>query len=86
MNNKYIDNRVIKEACYMIDNNSTVRCIAKVFGVSKSTVHKDLRQRLITLDKNLYDKVDYIFKNHIDTRHLKGGYSTKMKYCKGGLR
>lgn len=80
--NKYIENRVIEEAKYMIENNSTVRYLAEVFNVSKSTVHKDLRERLLNIDKDLYKKVDSIFKFHTDTRHIKGGYSTKMKYCK----
>lgn len=80
--NKYIVNRVIEEARFMLDNNSTVRCLAKRFKVSKSTVHKDLRERLEKIDKNLYYKIDNIFKEHIETRHLKGGYSTKMKYCR----
>lgn len=80
--NKYIVNRVVQEAKFMLDNNSTIRCLAKVFNVSKSTVHKDLRERLIKIDKDLYEKIDYIFKDHIETRHIKGGYSTKMKYCK----
>lgn len=80
--NKYIVNRVVQEAYFMIENNSTVRYLSKVFNVSKSTVHKDLRERLITIDKDLYKRVDYVFKEHIETRHIKGGYSTKMKYCK----
>lgn len=79
---KYIENRVIKEAKYMIDNNSTVRYLAKIFRVSKSTVHKDLRERLLIINRDLYNKVALVFKNHIDTRHIKGGYSTKLKYCK----
>ena len=79
---KYVENRVIKEAKYMIDNNSTVRYLAKIFRVSKSTVHKDLRERLLIINRDLYNKVALVFKNHIDTRHIKGGYSTKLKYCK----
>lgn len=80
--NRNIVNRVIQEATFMIDNNSTIRCLAKVFNVSKSTVHKDLRERLIYINKKLYEEVDNIFKEHIEVRHIKGGYSTKMKYSK----
>lgn len=79
---KYIEKRVIKEAKYMIDNNNTIRYLAKIFSVSKSTVHKDLRERLLIINRELYNKVALVFKSHIDTRHVKGGYSTKMKYCK----
>lgn len=80
--NKYIENRVVEEARYIIDNNSTVRDLAIIFKVSKSTVHKDLRDRLYVIDKQLYKQIDEIFKKHTDIRHIKGGYSTKMKYCK----
>lgn len=77
-----ITNRVIDEAKYMIDTNDTVRQISKIFKVSKSTVHKDLHERLKYLDKILYDKVDNILKYHTDIRHIRGGESTRIKYLK----
>ncbi len=74
--------RVIAEAEYMIDTGDTLREIAKVFKVSKSTVHKDLKDRLKKLDDNLYFEIQKILKYHTDIRHIKGGESTKKKYLK----
>ncbi len=72
--------RVIDEAEYMVKTEKTLREIAKVFKVSKSTVHKDLKDRLKIIDKTLYEKTQKILKYHIDIRHIKGGESTKKKY------
>ncbi len=58
----------------------TIREAAKYFNVSKSTVHKDLHERLINVNKNLYNKIKNIMQDHIETRHIKGGESTKLKY------
>lgn len=66
----------------MIKTNDTIREIAKKYGVSKSTVHKDLKERLKLIDLDLYKNVQKIIKNHIDIRHIKGGESTKKKYLK----
>ncbi len=78
--NSIIMKRVLDEADYMIETNQTVRKIASIFDVSKSTVHKDLHERLLEIDKELYKKVDDILKYHIDIRHIRGGESTKKKY------
>lgn len=75
-----LSERIINEALYMIKTGSTVREIASIFKVSKSTVHKDLHERLINIDKNLYLKVDKILKYHTNIRHIRGGESTKKKY------
>ena len=75
-----LNERIINEALYMIETGKTVREIASVFKVSKSTVHKDLHERLINIDKNLYYKVDKILKYHTNVRHIRGGESTKKKY------
>lgn len=69
--------RVIDEAEYMVETEKTLREIAKVFKVSKSTVHKDLKDRLKIIDKTLYEKTQKILKYHMDIRHIKGGESTK---------
>jgi len=79
---KYIIDRVLEEAGYIIKNGSTVRDIANIYNISKSTVHKDLHERLKNVDFLLYEEVDKIFKEHIQTRHIKGGESTKRKYLK----
>ena len=77
-----ITNRVLEEAHYIIETKQTLRDIAKVFGVSKSTVHKDLKDRLKLIDKDLSDTVLEILLNHKETRHIRGGESTRKKYLK----
>lgn len=78
--NKEIESRILKEAHMMLKTKKTVRELSNVFGVSKSTVHKDLKYRLIRLDHELYKKVEKILKFHKEVRHLRGGESTKKKY------
>ena len=78
--NSLIIKRVIDEAHYMLDTKKTIREIAKIFNVSKSTVHKDLHERLLDIDFELYQQIDSILKYHIDVRHIRGGESTKKKY------
>ena len=78
--NEYIYDRVINESKYIIDTGSTVRKVALVFGVSKSTVHNDIRKRLINIDINLYEKVSCILDYHTNIKHIRGGESTKRKY------
>lgn len=80
--NKAIIKRVLEEAQYIIDTGKTVREIASIFHVSKSTVHKDLHERLVDIDANLYVDVEKILKYHTDIRHIRGGESTKKKYLK----
>lgn len=80
--NSLIVKRVIDEANYMLETKQTIREIAKVFNVSKSTVHKDLHERLLDINLDLYNEVDNILKYHIDIRHIRGGQSTKKKYKK----
>ena len=79
---KEIQERTIKEANYIIKTEKTIRELAEVFNISKSTIHKDLRERLIEIDKNKYLIVLDILKKHLDVRHIKGGESTKNKYKK----
>ena len=78
--NKYIVNRVINEAKYMIDTGETVRDMALIFNVSKSTVHKDLHDRLLEIDVEMYNKVSKIMTYHTNIRHSRGGESTKRKF------
>ncbi len=75
-----INIRIIDEANCMIETGKTVREIAQIFKVSKSTVHKDLHDRLLKIDKQLYTRVDKVLKYHINIRHLRGGESTRVKY------
>lgn len=80
MNN--ISKRVLGEAEYMLETKETIRQIAKKFRVSKSTVHKDLQERLENLNKNLFKEIKKILEHHINIRHIRGGESTKKKYQK----
>ena len=66
----------------MLDENLTIRQIAKKLKISKSTVHKDLHERLFNIDKQLYKEVDKIMKIHLKNRHINGGIATKIKYEK----
>ena len=75
-----INKRVIEEANYIIKTGDTIRSTAKVFRVSKSTVHKDLHERLVKIDNKLYKSIDKILKYHTNIRHIRGGEATKMKY------
>lgn len=78
----FIQNRVIDEADYIIKTENTIRQIAQIFKVSKSTVHKDLHERLLNIDKDRYDKVVKILEYHTNIRHLRGGESTKKSMQK----
>ncbi len=82
--NKDIVRRTLLEANTMIETQSTIREIAKLFRVSKSTVHKDLHERLYDIDTILYGKVDSILQYHANIRHIRGGQSTKKKYLNFG--
>lgn len=73
-------NRVIEEGNYIIKTGKTVREMAQVFGLSKSTIHKDLRERLLEIDNELYSQVSNILQYHIDIRHIRGGESTRRKF------
>lgn len=81
MNSK-IAKRVMEEAKHILTTKDTVRAISNIFHVSKSTVHKDLHERLLELDKTQYQQVDEILKYHTDVRHIRGGESTRKKYEK----
>ncbi len=72
--------RVLDETFHIIKTDDTIRDIAKIFCVSKSTVHKDLNERLLEIDKDLYYNVSKILQHHIDIRHIRGGESTRKKY------
>lgn len=79
-----INQRILKETQVILKNGYTIREIAKIFKVSKSTVHKDLHERLLNIDKHKYYEVDKILKYHTQIRHIRGGESTKLKYSKEG--
>ena len=72
--------RCIKLAEYLIDNNSTVRATAKYFGISKSTVHKDIAEKLPHIQIDLYRKAKAVLEKNKAERHIRGGQATKDKY------
>lgn len=76
----HIEARVLELADYIIENNATVRNAAKVFCISKSTVHKDMRGRLQKIDPDKYDKVAQVLQYNLSERHIRGGIATKEKY------
>ncbi|RBW68937.1 sporulation transcriptional regulator SpoIIID [Bacillus taeanensis] len=78
----YIKERTIKIGKYIVETKKTVRVIAKEFGVSKSTVHKDLTERLPEINPDLANKVKDILEYHKSIRHLRGGEATRIKYQK----
>ena len=75
-----IERRAVELAEYIIDNKATVRAAAKHFGISKSTVHKDLSERLRGYSVTLYTQVKDILEQNKAERHLRGGEATKRKY------
>lgn len=75
-----IEERCEKMAQYLIENKSTVRETAKRFGISKSTVHKDLTDKLYKINLLLYNEVARILAINKKERHLRGGEATKQKY------
>lgn len=77
-----ITDRVIQEARHIAKTGDTVRATAKKFFSSKSTVHKDVTERLKLIDKELYVTVKKILKKNLEERHLRGGQATKLKYKK----
>jgi len=77
-----IEERIIKLANYLVDNKCTVRYAAKKFGISKSTVHKDLTTRLSKVNKPLFYKVREVLDENKMQRHIRGGLATKEKYQK----
>ena len=78
-----ISQRAIDLALYIVENGATVRDAAGHFGVSKSTVHKDLSQRLRSIDPPLYSQARAVLDKNKAERHLRGGEATRKKY-RGG--
>jgi putative DeoR family transcriptional regulator (stage III sporulation protein D) len=78
----YIHERVIAAAKYVLDTKSTVRETAKVFGVSKSTIHKDITDRLPRINPSLAEEVKRVLAYNKAERHIRGGKATREKYIK----
>jgi putative DeoR family transcriptional regulator (stage III sporulation protein D) len=78
----YIIKRVLNIANHIIDTKDTIRQTATKFNISKSTVHKDLQERLSQIDIIRYKIVKEILRQHIETRHIKGGESTRQLFLR----
>jgi len=77
---EYIRKRVLDVCNYMLESSATVRQTAQVFGVSKSTVHKDLTERLPVINKELAAKAKKVLEHNKAERHIRGGEATRKKY------
>lgn len=77
-----IEQRACELAVYIIETGATVRTAARHFGISKSTVHKDLSQRLERCNRELYRQVRQVLDENKAQRHIRGGMATKLKYQK----
>lgn len=76
----YIEKRAVEIGTYIIDSNATVRQTAKKFGISKSTVHKDVSERLVYINPTLAREVRKVLDVNKAERHIRGGMATREKY------
>lgn len=76
----YIEERAVTLANYIVEHDATVREAAKVFGISKSSVHKDVAERLWEINQSLAKSVQRILSKNKADRHIRGGQATKHKY------
>lgn len=77
---EYIEERAVEIACYIIEHKATVRQTAKAFGVSKSTIHKDVTDRLLQVNPGLAAEARKILDVNKSERHIRGGMATREKY------
>lgn len=77
---EYIEERAMESARYIVKNKATVRQAAKVFGISKSTVHKDVTERLEVINPGLAEEIRKVLDVNKAERHLRGGMATREKY------
>ena len=82
MRQYHIEERTVELANYIIEHKCTVREAAKKFGISKSTVHKDITERLIKINKTLAEKTHEILMENKQERHIRGGIATRKKYLR----
>lgn len=78
---EYIEQRAIKIAEYIIENNATVRQAAKIFDISKSTAHKDVSSRIVYINPTLANEARHVLDVNKSERHIRGGMATKEKYA-----
>lgn len=78
--NETIRRRVLYQAKVMLEDQLTVREVAKIIGLSKSTIHKDLTEKLKLIDEELFDEITNLLEYNKNIRHIRGGQKTKEKY------
>lgn len=76
----FCDDRAVLLGEYIIDTGATVRATAKVFKISKSTVHKDVSEKLYHINRELYSQVKEVLEKNKSERHIRGGLATRRKY------
>ncbi len=76
----YIEQRVLEISNYILETGATVRQVAKIFGVSKSTVHKDITERLPHINRFIAREIKAVLERNKSERHLRGGEATRKKY------
>lgn len=79
---EYMIKRALENAAYILETRATVRDCAEKFGTSKSTVHKDVTERLKNIDHAMYLKVKDVLEFNLSERHLRGGVATREKYMR----
>lgn len=77
---EFSDDRAVVLGQYIIDTGATVRATAKVFKISKSTVHKDVTERLLHINRELHKQVNEVLQKNKNERHIRGGLATRRKY------
>ena len=75
-----VEQRVVAAAKHIMKTDATVRACAEKFGVSKTTIHKDMRERLPAINPALAKRVDAVLRKNMEERHIRGGQATKNKY------
>lgn len=83
---EYIEERAIEIANYIIEEKATVRQAAKKFGVSKSTIHKDVTERLLQINRQLASQAREVLDTNKKERHIRGGMATRKKYLHQALQ
>ncbi len=81
---EYIEERVLKCAEYIVETGCTVRACSAHFSISKSTVHKDVSERLQFLNVDLFEEVRRVLNLNLSERHIRGGLATRDKYLRQG--
>ena len=78
----YIEERVLGIAAYLLETGAAVRAAAGKFKISKSTVHKDVTERLVELNPSLAKQVRRVLQKNMEERHIRGGEATRQRYCR----